>query len=87
MRLGFGVLFGIGAEFAFSRSPTGVDLTDGVLLGVLGYLISYYVARYAWFRKLEPASARKLYTTGIGSYAMLFVFTWVLLFTLYAVGA
>lgn len=80
------MLFGAGAALAFSRPPTSVDVTDGVLLGVLGYLTSYYVARYVWFRKVEQENARKIYTTGIGSYAMLFVFTWVLLFTLFLVG-
>jgi hypothetical protein len=86
MRLGFGALFGIGAAFIFSGNPKQVDLTDGVLLGVLGYLTSYYVARFVWFRKVEQENARKIYTTGIGSYAMLFVFSWVLLFTLFSIG-
>lgn len=81
MRIGFGFLFGAATEYTFR-----LDVTDGALLGIIGYLLSYYVARFAWFRKVEQQNASKLYTTGIGGYTMLFVFTWLLLFTLSLVG-
>lgn len=77
MRIVLGVVAGVGAEFVF-----GLDYIDGILLAVIGYLGSYYIARWAWFRKLDPAKVRKIYTTGIGSYIMLFLFTYILLFTL-----
>lgn len=81
MRISFGFLFGAATEYTFR-----LDVTDGALLGIIGYLLSYYVARFAWFRKVEQQNASKLYTTGIGGYTMLFVFTWLLLFTLSLVG-
>lgn len=81
MRVGWGVLFGFAVENIFR-----LDYTDGILLGVLGYLTSYYIARFAWFRKIERQNASKLYTTGIGAYTMLFIFTWLLLFTFSLVG-
>ncbi|HUI86869.1 MAG TPA: hypothetical protein VLY21_06915 [Nitrososphaerales archaeon] len=81
MRLACGVLFGFAAESIFR-----LDVTDGALIGILGYLISYYIARFVWYRKLEQQFAMKLYTTAIGGYTMVFIFTWLLLFTISLVG-
>ncbi len=81
MRIGCGFLFGYVTEYAFR-----LDLTDGILLGILGYLTSYYIARFTLFKKVDQKNASKLYTTGIGGYAMTFVFTWLLLFTISLVG-
>ena len=60
----------------------GLDWTIGITLGLLVYLITYYAARYGWYRNLETSKLGKVYTTGIGSYVMLFIFTWILLATL-----
>jgi len=70
-------LAGLVADFFF-----GVDYFNGVLIGVVFYLASYYAARYLWFRKLGREYLGKMYSTGIGGYAMIFLFTWILLFTL-----
>lgn len=67
------------AEFLF-----GVDSGNGILVGVLFYLATYYIARYLWFRKVDSQHVTKLYTTGIGGYVMLFLFVWILLFTLFS---
>ncbi len=61
----------------------GFDWTIGITLGLLIYLLTYYGARYTWYRKLEPSKLGKVYSTGIGSYVMLFLFTWILLVTLF----
>jgi hypothetical protein len=45
----------------------GTDYINGFSLAILVYLISYYFG--------------KLYTTGLGVYIGLFLFTWILLFT------
>jgi len=58
------------------------DYSNGLLLGVLVYLASYYLARYTWFRQMERELVSKVYSTGIGGYVMLFLFVWILLFTL-----
>lgn len=80
------LLFGLTTAHFFTPDAFHIDYTDGILMGILGYLTSYYIARYAWFRKLEQQNASKLYTTGIGAYTMLFIFSWLLLFTISLVG-
>ncbi len=77
LRIGLGALAGLAADLVF-----GVDYANGILIGVILYLASYYVARYFWFKKLERAYLGKIYSTGIGGYATIFLFTWILLFTL-----
>jgi len=75
---------GLGAGFlAYSifRLP-GLDYSWGLLVGMMVYLATYYIARFSWYRKVEAANMTKLYSTGIGGYIMLFIFTWILLFTL-----
>ena len=73
---------GAGALADYVWKMPGFDWTIGITLGLLVYLLTYYGARYAWYRKLEPNKIGKIYTTGIGSYLMFFIFTWVLLVTL-----
>jgi len=75
-----GILAGVVAEFIW-KLP-GFDWTIGITLGLLVYLLTYYGARYAWYRKLETSKLGKVYTTGIGSFVILFIFTWILLATL-----
>ena len=65
---------------------SGLDTPDafwnGVTVAIALYLASYYLSRYALYRRIDRENFSKLYTTGIGGFIMLFVFTWVLLFTL-----
>jgi len=53
-----------------------------LLIGVIFYLASYYLARYIWFRDLGREKLGKIYSTGVGGYVLTFLFTWILLFTL-----
>jgi len=64
----------------------GTDYFSGISIGILFYLISYYLARFAWYRSLPREGQGKIYTTGIGGFAMIFLFTWMLFFTLQTVG-
>jgi hypothetical protein len=73
-----GVLGGLAADKVFVPG----DYVDGLLVGVIFYLISYYIARYLWFRELARENLGKIYSTGIGSYVLTFLFTWILLVTL-----
>lgn len=73
---------GAGALSEYIWKLPGFDWTIGITFGLLVYLLTYYGARYLWYRKLEPSKLTKLYTTGIGSYVMVFLFTWILLATL-----
>lgn len=77
MRLGMSVLAGAAAHYGFDT-----DYFNGALVGLIFYLGTYYIARYLWFKDLDRQSVGKIYSTGIGAYAFLFFFTWILLFTL-----
>ncbi|MDV3244031.1 MAG: hypothetical protein LYZ66_02500 [Nitrososphaerales archaeon] len=80
LRIGCGVLAGVVAYYVFQLP--GLDYRDGILVGLFVYLLTYYVARYGWYRKIEADKLTQLYSTGIGGYVMLFLFTWMLLLTL-----
>ena len=77
-RIGLGAFAGMVATFLFP-----FDYANGILIGVIFYLASYYVARYLWFRTLERQYLGKIYSTGIGGYAGIFLITWIMLFTLF----
>lgn len=79
MRIGLGALGGLTAYGVF-----GNDYINGLLVAVIFFLASYYLARYLWFRQLDKAEVGKIYSTGIGGYIMVFLFTWILAFTLVA---
>ena len=72
------MLGGLTAERVFAPG----DYVDGLLIGVIFYLASYYLARYIWFRDLGHEYLGKIYSTGVGGYVLTFLFTWILLFTL-----
>jgi hypothetical protein len=73
-----GVLGGLAADRVFAPG----DYVDGLLVGVIFYLASYYVARYLWFKETAREHLGKIYSTGVGGYVLTFLFTWILLFTL-----
>ena len=77
LRIGLGFLGGLTASQVF-----GVDYLNGLLVGVIFYLASYYLARYLWFRDLDRADVGKIYSTGIGGFILVFLFTWILVYTL-----
>lgn len=82
MRLILGVASGVLGELFFTQEPVSFDnTTNGILVAVIVYLLTYYFARYVWYRKMDRQHISKLYTTGIGGFFMLFIFTWILLFT------
>jgi hypothetical protein len=58
------------------------DYSTGILLGLFVYLATFYVLKWTVGKNFEKDQQRKIYTTGVGSYALLFIFSWVLLFTL-----
>jgi hypothetical protein len=81
LRLGLAALAGLSAEVL-----VGTDYASGISIGIMFYLVSYYLARFAWYRKLGREGQGKIYSTGIGSFIMMFLFTWMLFFTLQTVG-
>lgn len=64
----------------------GTDYASGISIGIIFYLLSYYLARFAWYRSLGREGQGKVYSTGIGGFIMIFLFTWMLFFTLQIVG-
>lgn len=75
------VLLGLAAGFGsgilgFFGAPQGV--IQGILLAFGIYVASYYIARYGLELRVPPQDARKLATAGLGSYIMLFLFSWIL---------
>ena len=83
-RLGLAAVAGVLAQVLVGNNQP--DWTSGVSIGILFYLISYYVARFTWYKKLGREGQGKIYTTGIGGFIMVFLFTWMLFFTLQAAG-
>ncbi len=77
LRAGLGAVTGVLAQFIF-----GGDYYNGVVLGLLVYLLSYYLARFVWGKNVTKQEMAKLYTSGIGTFVMLYLFFWLLLFTL-----
>ena len=58
------------------------DYSTGILIGLFLFLASYYFLKSTMGKRFEKDQQRKIYTTGVGSMLLLFVFSWVLLFTL-----
>jgi hypothetical protein len=74
------VLAGLAAQLLAPDPATGISI------GILLYLISYYLARFTWYRSVGREGQGKIYTTGIGGFVLIFLFTWMLFFTLQTVG-
>ena len=77
MRAGFGVTTGAISQLLFDS-----DYLSGILFAIVVYLGTFYLLRLLWGGKIKPEDQRKLYTSGLGSYILLFLFFWILLFTL-----
>ncbi len=81
LRIGFAALAGYAAQ-----KLVGTDYYSGVSIGIAIYLGSYYLARFTWYRGVGREGQGKVYTTGIGGFVLVFLFTWMLFFTLQTVG-
>jgi hypothetical protein len=58
------------------------DYQTGILIGLFIFLGSYYLIKLTIGKKFPKADQGKIYMTGLGSYALLYIFTWVFLYTL-----
>lgn len=76
LRVGFGVATGTLTQLLFDD-----DYQTGILFGIVMYMVTYYIVRRAWGPRLKPEETNKLYTAGLGSYVLLFLFFWIFLFT------
>lgn len=64
----------------------GTDWSIGISMAIGIYLVTYYIALFTWYRGLPRPQQSKVYTTGIGGFALVFLFTWMLLFTMQIAG-
>lgn len=62
------------------------DWTVGVSVAIGIYLVTYYGALFTWYKGIPRAQQGKVYSTGIGGFVLVFLFTWMLIFTLQTVG-
>ncbi|MDA4114053.1 MAG: hypothetical protein OK474_08410 [Thaumarchaeota archaeon] len=76
LRAGLGAIAGVACDLFF-----GTDFESGVLLAVVIYLASYYLVRRVWGPQFKPDELTKMYTAGIGSFVLLFIFMYIFLFT------
>jgi hypothetical protein len=51
---------------------------DGLYIAFFLYLLTYYIARTYTLKGIAPKDKNRLITQGIGSYIMMFIFTWIL---------
>lgn len=80
LRVGVAALSGIVTQLVQTDYVTGISIGIGI------YLVTYYFARFTWYKGLSREGQGKIYTTGIGSYTVMFLFTWMLFFTLQTAG-
>ncbi|HYB03913.1 MAG TPA: hypothetical protein VED17_05605 [Nitrososphaerales archaeon] len=50
----------------------------GAYIAIFIFLITYYLARYSILKGINPKDKNRLITQGIGSYIMMFIFSWIL---------
>jgi hypothetical protein len=86
-RVGFGALAGIIAGVAGFVTPVSVTagLTTanpnayyGFYVAIIVFLASYYFAKYSILKGIAPKDKNRLFTQGIGSFIIMFVFSWIL---------
>ncbi len=83
IRSGLGGLSGLLAGLLGFVGPNPQSV-NGIVVGLVFYVASYYLAKYVLEIKLPEGESRKLVTTGLGTFAMLFLFTWILYNTLFS---
>jgi PKD repeat protein len=57
----------------------GDPLISGVSIGILFYIITYYILKWQFLNKVEKPS--KIFTMGIGAYFLTFILCWTLFVT------
>ena len=82
MRAGLGSFTGLLAGLlGFTSDNPAAGL--GALLAISMYLFSVFLFRGMYQASIEAKDRRKLITTGIGTFIMLFLFTWIFYNTIF----
>jgi len=79
-RVGFGVLAAVVCTFLIDVDKVANPLISGMSVGILVYLVTYYILKWKFMAKVEKTS--KVFTMGIGAYFLAWIVAWVLFFTL-----
>ena len=77
-RIGFGILAALIATLVIDLK-VGTPLVNGITVGLLVYLITYYLLKWRFVTKVEKPS--KIFTTGIFTYFLTFILCWTLFTT------
>lgn len=85
IRVALGLAAGFGSGLLGFLGPSE-QVVNGILLAIGIYLASYYFARYGIRLSVQPQEKSKLATAGLGSYIMLFLFSWILYNTYLVTG-
>lgn len=82
LRVGLGVLAGsLSALIGSSQSIESSRMVLGFGIMIILFIVSYAIAKSMKI-PIIPADKKKLITTGIGSYFLMFIFCWILVNTL-----
>lgn len=78
MRIGFGILSALITTLVIDVR-VGDPLISGISIGILFYIITYYILKWRFMNKVEKPS--KIFTMGIGAYFLTFILCWTLFIT------
>ena len=78
MRIGFGILAALITTLVIDLK-VGDPLISGISIGLLFYIITYYILKWRFLNKVEKPS--KIFTMGIGAYFLTFILCWTLFIT------
>jgi PKD repeat protein len=78
LRLVLGVIAALITSFVIDLK-VGDPLISGISIGILFYIITYYILKWRFLNKVEKPS--KIFTMGIGAYFLTFILCWVLFIT------
>ena len=78
-RVGFGVLAALVCALLIDVKIVGNPLISGMSVGILVYLITYYILKWQFMAKVEKPS--KVFTMGIGAYFLTWIVCWVMFVT------
>jgi len=53
----------------------------GAYIAIFIFLLTYYIGKYSILKGINPKDKNRLITQGIGSYVMMFIFTWIVVNT------
>jgi len=61
-----------------SKNIANPNAYYGIYVAILIYFVSYYFAKYTILKGIAPKDKNRLLTQGVGTYIMMFIFTWIL---------